>query len=395
MESAASVQEIALKQCQGFLREADYDGRVKVARGPKLSFTACLNRQAQADFQPAPVEVAVDGMTFSKALKTARPETDKASLTDRVNPASDALLFNFIDKLPQSLAQMTFAAIQRWVVRGDATPGALKDSQGADFRIGKQVPLHMGALTHTLSARMAESPELTPHIGAEHVWSKDAKGYQGLGFWTRVGGFLKGERPFPFPTFGRSKLICALGLGATSVVMPTGQEKPLQQWMLQQKDGSIQVDQLFGQAYKLNQGDLYATLLCAENVLSEGLYDPDRQDRAVVSKLSYLRSDSAPLGDNFGGWYHLFGAALYSLMRPEWKSDLCLKVEDLGSLVLEGKDAQEDHLNQLGKQLGLELKKVAEQGLDRRAQPQPYVNRSEFGWDRSALSRHRVGGNRT
>ncbi|MCW5872794.1 MAG: hypothetical protein KIS61_36440, partial [Candidatus Eremiobacteraeota bacterium] len=247
----------------------------------KLSFTACLNRQAQADFQPQSVEQAVDGMVFSKALKAARPETDRTFKTDRLNPAADALLLNLVDKLPRSLASMTWSAIKRWVHQGDATPEPLKDKQGADFQVGTQVPIKMDALMDTLRSEMTE---YKPSIGAEHVWSKDAKGYQGLGFWSRVGSFLKGERPFPFPTFGRSKLICALGLGATSVVMPTGQEKGLRDWMLEQKQGSIELHQLFGQAYKLNQGDLYSTLLCAENVLSEGLYDPNRQDREVISK---------------------------------------------------------------------------------------------------------------
>lgn len=346
----------------------------------KLSFTACLNRQAQADFQPQSVEQAVDGMVFSKALKAARPETDRTFKTDRLNPASDALLLNLIDKLPKSLASMTWSAIKRWVHKGDATPEPLKDKQGADFQVGTQVPLKMDALMDTIRSEMTD---FTPTIGAEHVWTKDAKGYQGLGFWSRVGSFLKGERPFPFPTFGRSKLICALGLGATAVVMPTGQEKGLRDWMLDRKQGSIELHQLFGQAYKLNQGDLYSTLLCAENVLSEGLYDPNRQDREVISKLSYLRSDSAPLGDNFGGWYHLFGAALYSLMRSEWKSSVCLKVEDMGSFILEGKDTQEDHINQLGRQLGIELKQIAKEGLPSGSQPRPYMNLAEFNWPRS------------
>ena len=322
-------------------------------------------------------------MTFSKALKSARPETDRSFSSARSNPASDALLFNLIDKLPKSLAGMTWSAIKRWVSHGDGTPEPLKDKQGADFRVGTQVPLKMEPLMESLGSTMNE---FTPHIGAEHVWTKDAKSYQGLGFWSRVGSAIKGERPFPFPTFGGSKLICALGLGATSVVMPTGQEKPLRDWMLQQKRGSVELHQLFGQAYKLNEGDLYSTLLCAENVLSEGIYDPNRQDREVISKLSYLRSDSAPMSDNFGGWYHLFGAALYSLMRPDWKSRVCLKVEDMGSFILEGKDPQEDHINQLGRQLGIELKKIAREGLKPGSQLKPYLNLEEFGWDRKDRS---------
>jgi len=334
------------------------------------------------------VEEAVDSLSFSQALRTALPEEERVTRPDRINPASDALLYNLIDKLPVALAQMTWQAVKRWVVRGDATPKPLTDRQGEDFRIGKQAPLRMPELLETLQAVMGQCSEIKPHIGQEHTWSQDARGYSGPGFWKRVGGFLRGERPFPFPTFGRSKLICALGLGATSLVMPTGQEKPLREWMLAQKPGSIQVDQLFEKSYQLHKGDLYATLLGAENVLSEGLYDPQRQDRELISRLSYLRSDSAPLGDNFGGWYHLFGSALYSLMRPEWKAQVCMKVEDMGSLILEGRDPQEDHINRLGLELGQALKKVAQQGLDPRARRQPYLNLDEFKWER-------VGWNRT
>lgn len=353
----------------------------------KLSFTACLNRLAQANFDARAVEDTVDGLQFSSALNTAAPEVDRVTSSDRINPASDALLLNLIDKLPRSLAAMTWQAVKRWVTRGDATPGELKKQQNPDFKIGTQSPVDVNALSATLQAEMADFPQFTPHIGAEHVWSRDARGYQGPGFWKRVGGWARGERPFPFPTFARSKLICSLGLGATSVVMPTGKEKDLRGWMLEQKPASIEPHQLFRQAYRLSEGDLYSTLLCAENVLSEGLYDPQRQDREVTSRLTYLRNDSAPEGDNFGGWYHMFGAALYSLMRPEWKADLCMRVEGLGSLILEGKDAQEDHINEVGTRLGAELKRVARQGLAGRPAARPYINLGEFPWDRHTVRR--------
>lgn len=355
---------------------------MKIAR---LSFTACLNRLAQPGFQAVAAEQALDGVQFAAALKAASPEEQRAISPARLNPASDALLLNLIDRLPRGLASMTWQALRRWVVRGDATPQPLKSAQDLSFQVGRQTPLDLDNLRETLNHVISEFPEFPPHIGAEHVWSRDARGYQGPGFWKRVGGWVRGERPFPFPTFGRSKLICALGLGATSVVMPTGREDELRSWILQQKPASIELHQLFRESYRLSEGDLYSTLLCAENVLSEGLYDADRQKREVTSRLSYLRSDSAPQGDNFGAWYHLFGAALYSLMRPEWKASLCMKVEDLGSLVLEGKDPQEDHINQLGVKMGQALKELALDGVNSSAAMRPYVNLSEFPWDRHTV----------
>ena len=293
---------------------------------PRLSFTACLNRQAQPDFVGRAVEEVVDQVSFGEALKLARPETDTVTNPARINPAADALLLNITDKLPTDLARMTWRGVKRWIHHGSKTPEELK----TPFLKGNQVPIKVDALMNTLEATMREFPDIKPHLGPEHVWSKEALSFQGLGFWKRVGSALMGERPLPFPTFARSKLICALGLGATSVVMPTGKESHLKSWMLAQEPGSVEFHELFREAYKQNEGDLYGTLLCAENVLSEGLYQPDRGEREITSRLSYLRNDSAPEGDNFGAWYHLLGSALYSLQRPEWKANLSMKIRGLG-----------------------------------------------------------------
>lgn len=359
-------------------------------RPPRLSFTASLNQQAQDGFVARSVDEVAEGLTFRQALKTVRPETDRVTSTERVNPASDALLLNLVDKLPVDLARMTWGAITRMFTHGDSTPNELRESV-ADYKIGKEAPLDIGPLLTTLTSVMKESPELTPHIGPEHVWSDEGKSYQGLGFYARVGQAIIGERPFPFPTFSRSKLICALGLGATNVMMPTGKEADLKAWVLSQELGSVEFHELFGQAYRMNQGDLYATLLSTENVLCEGLYDPNRQDREVTKRLSYLRSDSAPAGDNFGSWYHLVGSALYSLVRPEWKAETVMKIEGMGSNILEGKDSQEDHINSLGIKLGTSLREISEKGLPQTpVQSEPYVNLREFGWNRESVARWTV-----
>lgn len=328
-------------------------------------------------------------MTFRQALRVAHPETDRATSSERVNPASDALLLNLVDKLPVDLARMTWGAVTRFFSQGSSTPAALRQSV-ADYRIGEQAPLDLEPLLETLNSVMSETPEFAPHLGPEHVWSDESKSYQGLGYLTRVGQAVLGERPFPFPTFSRSKLICALGLGATNLVLPTGTEAGLKSWVLTQEPGSVEFHDLFRESYKLNKGDLYGTLLATENVLCEGLYAPDRQDREVTRRLSYLRSDSAPAGDNFGSWYHLVGAALYSLVRPEWKADLVTRVEGAGSLILEGSDPQEDHINRLGVQLGQGLRKVAEVGLPASPHARPYVNTREFGWDRRSTAAYTV-----
>lgn len=354
----------------------------RTPKNRKLSFSECLNQHAKDEFVYTSVEEHTRGLTFKEALALAKPETDRATSPARVNPASDALLVNLVDKMPSDLVNMTKGALNRWMKSGDSTPETLQQDL-VGYKIGEQAPLDFEPLVETLEAVIQEYPQYQPHIGDEHVWSPESKAGFGINVPARAMMALKGERPFPVPIFG-SKLISALGLGATSVVMPTGKEMELESWVLAQEDRSVQLHELFGEAYRLHKGDLYGTMLCAENVLSEGLYTPDRQDREVTRKLSYLRSDSAPTGDNFGAWYHLFGSALYRMMRPAWKAHTVIKIEDVGSRILEGADAQESHINALGLKLGRELKRMAEQGVDGNATQSPYVNTREFDWDRSS-----------
>lgn len=348
----------------------------------RLSFTDSLNKQSEKNFKAQSVNEVADQVSFSEALRLAKPESHTVTRPDRVNPASDALLLNIVDRIPGSLARMTWTGVKRWVIHGAKTPETLQSA----FQTGKQRPILVDELMTSLMAAMNESPEFQPHVGEEHRWSPESKGHRGWGYFRRVVGSLKGERSVPFPTFGRSKLICSLGAGATAVVMPTGQEESLKNWVLEQKKGSVDLHTLFGKSYKLNKGDLYGTLLTAENVLSEGLYSPDRQERGVTTRLRYLRNDSAPKGDNFGTWYHLFGSALYSLVRPEWKAELSMKIESAGSLILEGRDRQEHHINMLGVEMGAALKEIARRGTDQNATVRPYLNRVEFGWGPKSIS---------
>jgi hypothetical protein len=341
-----------------------------------------LNQHANDTFVANSVEEKTEGLSFQQALRLAKPETDRATSPDRINPASDALLINLVDKMPVDLARMTWSAVKRWVQAGDAAPEAVRS--GERYQIGQQAPIALEPLWQTLQATMNEFPQFTPHIGPEHQWSPESRKGFGLNVPARTAMALTGERPFPVPIFG-SKLIAALGLGATSVALPTGKEKELKSWVLAQQERSVELDSLFRETYRLHEGDLYGALLCAENVLSEGLYTPDRQDRDVTKRLSYLRSDSAPGGDNFGAWYHLMGSALYSMVRPEWKANLTMTIENAGSLILEGADPQEDHLNELGLQLGRRLKQVARTGLDLEASKAPYVNTREFAWNRASV----------
>ena len=354
-------------------------------RPPKLPFRKCVTAQFDPGFQPQSVEDAVEGLSFRQALKAARPESHRVTSAAKNNPAGDALLLNLIDKVPADLVGMTWTAVKRWVTHGDGAPSHLREND-AGYKIGRDVPIEIEPLMQSLNAVMAEFPEFKPHIGEEHRWSKPSKDYQGFGYWNRVGLALLGDRPFPMPTVKGSKLLWSLGIGVSNIVLPTGHEAGLKDWMLEQKPGSIELHDLFREAYRLNKGDLYGTLLCAENVLAEGLYDPKRGEREVPQRLSYLRSDSGPQGDNFASWYHLIGSAVFSLMNTPQLARLAMKIENVGSVILEGKDHQEDHINMLGVDLGVGLRNAAQNGLDPSAKVVPYVNTREFGWDRTSAA---------
>lgn len=355
-------------------------------RPQRLRFRKCVTAQFEDTFRPQSVEQNLRGMSFRQALEQAIPERDRVTSTQRVNPAGDALLLNLLDKVPHDLISMTWSGVKRWVTHGDGAPEHLREND-AGYQIGREVPLEMTALLETLNSVMAEFPDLKPHISQEHTWSREAKSWVNPGgFWKRMGMAVLGQRPFPMPLAHSSKLFWALGIGVTNIVLPTGHETSLKEWMGKQPDASIELHSLFREAYRLNQGDLYGTLLSAENVLAEGLYDENRGDRPLPRKLSYLRSDSTPQGDNFAAWYHLMGSALYSLMRSKPRANAMMKLESAGSYILEGKDAQEDHINRLGVHLGAGLRKLAENGVNPNSIPRPYVNTKEFGWDRKSAA---------
>jgi len=108
----------------------------------------------------------------------------------------------------------------------------------------------------------------------------------------------------------------------------------------------------------LNKGDIYLTLLTAENTLAKNPYKKDRDEDPLQKKLSYIRNDSEPLGDKYGGWYHFFGAALYGLLRSGFTSKSVVLTEAFGSLFLEGPDRQETLINVAGADFGNKLKKM-------------------------------------
>ena len=333
----------------------------------------------------APAKPPATFREFSRFVTegVVQDETFQSSSSERQDAVSDAMFLGFFKTVPGKLMDSTWKSLKGHcqgnfpLVATQAGPGPLP----TDFKIGKERPFRSDVLLERVKQIILDEPGCTPHVGEEHRFTPLATRYKNLGGLTALAG-LNG---FPLPLPGASKLMLMLFTGSTSRYAPTGQETQLSNWIMQQKDGSVGPEDLFRTSYRLNAGDLYGTLMTAENVLSVGAFNKDRQSSPWLEKLQYIRSDSSPHGDHFGSWYHFFGMAVYALQRGPGLTGVANFVESAGSLVLEGKDPQEDHINDLGAEFGLKLRELARGGeikVDAQVAAQPLLNLKEFSWDR-------------
>ena len=279
------------------------------------------------------------------------------------DPKGDAFLIRKLDQVPKllldSLVKNSYpqAEIEK-EKELQALENAAKDKNG--YVIGKSIPVDVDRLVNKCRAIMLYYyPRIVPTLGEEHRWSPEAKRYLVYGFWHRFGRHIfRKQKEFPSPLFFRSKLFLLLACGWTSRYAVTGQEAALTERILKYPDGKMQLHHMFQESYVLNRGNLYLTLLTAENVLAGNPYRVDRENDPIQKKLAYLRHDSLQMGDNYGAWYHFFGISMYALVRAGVVSRAVAEIESLGSLFLEGKDKQEDYINRYGAIFGKKFKKM-------------------------------------
>src|SRR5690606_30094235 len=94
---------------------------------------------------------------------------------------------------------------------------------------------------------------ITPKRGTVHEWSPG----------------IKKKLRRKFVLFSRMpKLLVALSRGATSHFMVTGTEEELKDYILSRPENSINLEEMFRASYRINQGDVYLSLLTVENVLN-------------------------------------------------------------------------------------------------------------------------------
>lgn len=284
-----------------------------------------------------------------------------------VDPKGDAFLIRKLDQIPmkilQSLVKSSYpqAEIQK-EKELKALEEAKKDELG--FEIGKTVPIDVDRLLNKCRQIMlAYYPNIVPELGKEHEWSPEAKRYLAYGFWHRFGRHIfRKQKEFPSPLFFRSKIFLLLACGWTSRYAITGKEEALKKRIMLYPDRKMQIHHMFMESYVLNRGNVYLTMLTAENVLAGDPYRVDRENDPIQKKLAYIRHDSIEMGDNYGAWYHFFGIGMYAIVRSGVVSRSVAEIESLGSLFLEGKDKQEDYINRYGAIFGKKFRKMLKEG---------------------------------
>lgn len=267
-----------------------------------------------------------------------------------IDEKGDAML---IRKVDTAMIKLTSAIFRKDLPQASPAPKQ-------DFRIGRKYSLDNDALLEQFADVIRRHyPDIKPYIGEEHAWSPAAREYMRYGYLHRLWRHVRGKQEdFPAPLLGRSKLLVCLAIGWTSRYCTTGTEQALTERIMTYPDGGLHIADLFEESYVLNGGDLYLTLLACENVLAGMPHRPDRASDPLQRKLAYIRNDSAPLGDNYGAWYHFFGITLYGMIRPKAVSVFVANTESVGSFFMEGPDRQESLINHYGALFGYKLGKM-------------------------------------
>lgn len=210
---------------------------------------------------------------------------------------------------------------------------------------GKENPYNVKGFEKLFQQIISEELALgtQPSAGQVHEWSDEVR------------------KEFPGHISMRfSKLLTCLALGVSSKYLVTGQEMSLRNYLLSLEDDSATFADVFRQSYRLNQGDVYLTLLTIENLLSANWKAPEREYIGFIKKLKPMQSVTNGAGDKFGTWYHFIGTLLYGYAYGEWSAKTVGFIETIGSQILSSfeKETQETYANHMGGKVGRILKKV-------------------------------------
>jgi hypothetical protein len=206
---------------------------------------------------------------------------------------------------------------------------------------GKQAPINVKNLSLMMKQVIAEeftTSALEPQIGMIHRWSPDVrkrlkKKYQVLG---RL-----------------NKLLVVLSKGSSSRYLVTNKENQLTNYILSRPIKSINLEEMFRASYRINKGDLYLTFLTVENILSAFWLTPQREKRAITTRLKDITNYNYQT-DKFGAWYHLFGMFLYGHAYGATNAKIVSFIEAVSDKMMTGltNDSQENKINYVGGKIG-------------------------------------------
>ena len=211
---------------------------------------------------------------------------------------------------------------------------------------GKKAPFNAKNLTLMMKQVIAEEFKFTaiiPHQGKIHIWSPETHKK------------LKKEYEF----LGRmNKLLVVLSKGSSSRYLMTETEDLMIEYILSRPIKSINLEEMFRASYRINKGDLYLTFLTVENVLSAFWITPQREKRAVTTRLKDITNYNYQT-DKFGAWYHLFGMLLYGHAYGASNAKLVSIAEAVSDKMMTGfvNDRQENIINKVGGKTGANLNK--------------------------------------
>ncbi len=218
---------------------------------------------------------------------------------------------------------------------------------------------------------LQESSVYPPIKGEIHRWAKGSR--------------LSHQLECPL-VIDAPKLLLMLATGVSYRFAFTGQEDELAQQLRKSPVRSLYPHDVFRLSYRLNQGNIYLTLLTIENLFSRHWTVPHRESKAVTTRLAHITND--PANDNFGTWYHLFGTMLFGYAHGTALSWSAGVVEGIGSGIASGfkAETQENMINLLGARIGGRLKRWIQRPhpLENVVQdeaslrPQSYLNLIEF-----------------
>ena len=172
-----------------------------------------------------------------------------------------------------------------------------------------------------------------------------------------------------------SKLLVTLASGTTSRFLITGTENELLNWIDAQEEESVYPNNIFRQSYRINNGNIYLSVLTIENILSRYHGVPNRENISITRKLADI-TNSHCRHDKYGTNYHLWGIVLYGYVKGNFRAKLIGRLETISAKIVFSRrqSKQKKQINQLGAEVGAKLKKtITKEGLNKHEPDSTYT----------------------